>query len=89
MIQSVDDFLKDLDILTEKNHIQVNFCKNLLEKDERLVYSVTDFRPVSLGTLIEKTNIPIVRLIEIISKLEEMGMIKETFTNYYVRAIVN
>ena len=89
IIQSVEDFLKDLDVLTEKNYMQLDFCKNVLEKDERLVYSVTDFRPVSFGTLIEKTHIPITRLVEILEKLENLGMIKETFTNYYVRTIAN
>ncbi len=89
IIQSVEDFLADLDILTEKNYVQMDFTKKLLEKDERLVYSVTDFRPVGLGTMVEKTNIPISRLVEILEKLERMGMIKETFTNYYVRTILD
>jgi len=88
IVQSVEDFLRDLDILTENTYVQMDFSKNLLEKDERLVYSVTDFRPVGLGALVEKTNLPITRLMEIIEKLERMGMIKETFTNYYVRTIL-
>ena len=88
IVHSVEDFLADLDIMTESFCVQLDFRKNLLEKDERLVYSLTDFRPISLSTLMEKTNFSIARLLEIISHLEQMGLIKETFTNYYVRTIL-
>ena len=87
IVQSVEDFLADLDILTENTYTQMDFRKNLLEKDERLVYSLTDFRPVGLGTLVDKTGLSISRLIAILEKLESMGLVKETFTNYYVRTI--
>ncbi len=88
IVKSVEDFLSDLDILTENIYTQMDFRKNILEKDERLVYSLTDFRPVSLSTLMEKTEYSITRLLEIIEKLQRMGLIKETFTNYYVRTIL-
>ena len=87
IVQSVEDFLADLDILTEKTYSQMDFRKMLLEKDERLVYSLTDFRPIGLGTLVDKTELSIARLLEIIEKLESLGLVKETFTNYYVRTI--
>jgi len=88
IIKSVDDFLLDMEILTEITYTQNDFRKNLLEKDERLVYSLTDFCPIGLGTLVDKTSISISRLIEIIEKLKSLGLIKETFTNYYVRTIL-
>ena len=88
IVQSVEDFLADLDILTENTYTQMDFRKNLLEKDERLVYSLTDFRPIGLGILVEKTQISIDRLLQIIERLEALGLIKETFTNYYVRTIL-
>lgn len=87
IVQSVEDFLKDLDIMSEKVYVQQDFMKKLLEKDETLVYSLTDFQPISLGTLIEKTNISLCRMIEIVSRLKELGLIKETVPNYYVKAI--
>lgn len=88
-IVSVEDFLSDLELLPETPCTQIDFQKNLLEKDERLVYSLTDFRPIGVATLVDKTGISIVRLLEILDRLEQMGMIKETFTNYYVRTILN
>lgn len=87
IVQSVEDFLVDLDIISENQYTQLDLSKNILEKDERLVYSLTDFRPVGLGTLVEKTQLSITRLLEILEHLQAMGMIKETFTNYYVRTI--
>ena len=89
IVESVEDFMADLDILTEMSYTQMDFRKNLLEKDERLVYSLTDFRPIGVATLVEKTGISISRLLEILEKLESLGLIKETFTNYYIRTLLN
>ena len=86
---SIEDFLSDLKISSEINYTQMDFRKNLLEKDERLVYSLTDFRPTGVSTLVEKTGISISRLLEILKKLESLGLIKETFTNYYIRTLIN
>ena len=86
---SIEDFLSDLDVLSEINYTQMDFRKNLLEKDESLVYSLTDFRPIGVATLVEKTGISISRLLEILEKLESLGLIKETFTNYYIRTLLN
>lgn len=86
---SIEDFLSDLELLSEINYTQMDFRKNLLEKDERLVYSLTDFRPIGVSTLVEKTGISISRLLEILEKLESLGLIKETFTNYYIRTLIN
>ena len=88
-IVSVEDFLSDLEVLSEINYTQIDFRKNLLEKDERLVYSLTDFRPTGVAILVEKTGISISRLLEILEKLESLGLIKETFTNYYIRTLLN
>ena len=87
IVQSVEDFLADLDIFTENTCTQMDFRKNLLEKDERLVYSLIDFHPVGLGTLVDKTDFSIAYLLEILKKLDSLGLVKETFTNYYVRKI--
>ena len=88
-VVSIEDFLSDLEVLSEINYTQMDFRKNLLEKDERLVYSLTDFRPTGVATLVEKTGISISRLLEILEKLESLGLIKETFTNYYIRTLLN
>ena len=88
-IVSIEDFLSDLEVLSEISCVQMDFRKNLLEKDERLVYSLTDFRPIGVSILVEKTGISISRLLEILERLESLGLIKETFTNYYIRTLIN
>ena len=87
VLDNIEDFLLELNVFPENTCTQIDFRKNLLEKDERLVYSLTDFCPVGIGTLVDKTNFSISKLLAIIDKLEKMGFIKETFTNYYVRTI--
>lgn len=87
IVKSVEDFLADLDILTENVYGKIDFRKNVLEKDERLVYSLTDFRPLSLSALIEKTGYSITKLLIILERLKELGLIKETYANHYVRTI--
>lgn len=87
IVQSVEDFLKDLEIMPEKIYVQQDFMKKLLEKDETLVYSLTDFEPISLGMLLEKTNISLYRMIEILNRLKELGLIKEIIPNYYTKTI--
>lgn len=51
---SVEDFLQELQLQPQNITTQIDFRKNLLEKDESLVYALLDFYPVGLGTLIEK-----------------------------------
>lgn len=86
---SIEDFMSDLEVLSQIHYTQMDFRKNLLEKDESLVYSLTDFRPIGVATLVDKTGISISRLLEILNKLESLGLIKETFTNYYIRTLIN
>ena len=74
-------------MVVDNNCIQMDFLKKLLEKDESLVYSLTDFRPIDLGTLLEKTPFDISELITILHSLEEKGFITEVFPNHYVRDI--
>lgn len=89
IILSIEDFMEDLQLIQDTKYIQINFRKNLLEKDESLVYSLTDFRPTGIATFVDKTGISISRLLEILNKLEQLGLIKETFTNYYIRTLLN
>ena len=88
IIESVEDFMNDLNILPLGLDSSYDFLKNLLEKDESLVYSVTDFRPLGISMILDKTGIPFDRLLEILNRLESLGMIKETFPNHYIRTII-
>lgn len=87
ILYDMDEFVKQ--VLQKEDFLcsQINFRKNLLEKDEGMVYSLLDFRPTGLGTLVEKSGLSLGALLEVIGSLEQKEFIKETVPNYYVRNI--
>ncbi len=87
VITGVGDFLKEMQLDTTNIPRQINFNKNLLEKDERLVYSLFDFCPVGLGTLVEKTGYTLPEVLSIMERLEQKGFVKEIFANFYVNTV--
>lgn len=86
-VTSVEDFLKELQLDTTNLCRQINFHKNLLEKDEMMVYSLFDFCPVGLGTLVEQTEYGLSEMLEILGRLEQKGFVKETIPNFYVNTV--
>jgi DNA processing protein len=83
----IDDFLKEISGTSPEISVQLDFRKNLLEKDERLVYSLLDFVPTAVGTLLEKTSFQLLELLEILEGMEKKGVIREVAPNYYVHTI--
>ena len=84
---SVEDFLQELQLQPQNIMTQIDFRKNLLEKDESLVYALLDFYPVGLGTLIEKSPYGLVEILPVLERLEQKGFIQETIPNYYIKTI--
>ena len=84
---SVEDFLQELQLQPQNITTQIDFRKNLLEKDESLVYALLDFYPVGLGTLIEKSPYGLVEILPVLERLEQKGFIQETIPNYYIKTI--
>lgn len=87
ILVSVEDFLKEMQIETSNIVTQLDFRKNLLEKDESLVYALLDFYPVGLGTLVEKTPYGLAELLPVLQRLEQKGFVQETVPNYYIKTI--
>lgn len=87
VIASVDDFLKEMQLSDASTDIQMDFRKNLLEKDETLVYSLFDFHPLGLGSLVEKTPYSLLEVLDILERLQQKGFVKETIPNFYVKTI--
>ena len=85
IVVGVEDFLEDCQIIFAQKCIQMDFRKNLLEKEESLVYSLLDFCPVSLGSLMDKTTLSLTEILEITKRLKDMGLAEEKLPNYYVR----
>lgn len=87
IISDIAEFAKMLDNSGEKLPIQLDFRKNLLEKDELLVYSLLDFAPTGISTLVDKSPLSLVEILDILERTEQKGLIKEIIPNYYVRCI--
>jgi DNA processing protein len=85
IISDVGEFLKELNFIGESGDIQQNFQKILLEKEELLVYSCVDLRPKSIEELLQKTGLPVPKMLGILASLEQKGFINETFKNCYIR----
>lgn len=87
IIYNIDDFLESLDIYTSNSYVQMDFKKNLLEKDELLVYSLLDFRPLGISYLMNQLNIELSLLINVLERLQDKGFINEIIPNYFVKVL--
>ena len=85
--QSVEDFVKDLELYTCIDTTQENFNKLLLEKDESLVYACLSLRPKSMEELLKKTGFAMPQMADILQRLIQKDFITESFKNYYIRKI--
>lgn len=85
VLASVEDFVKDLGLSEGGGCVQSDFRKNLLEKSERLVYSLFDFAPLGIGTLVQNSPYGLTEMLAILERLEQKGFVEETVANYYVR----
>lgn len=91
IITSIDSFMTDIGILKENEYIQQSlfekFTNLSLEKEESMVYSCLDLRPRSLEEISFRTGFKTQYLTGLIQGMIEKGVLKETFRNYYIRAI--
>ncbi|MBP5265449.1 MAG: DNA-processing protein DprA, partial [Lachnospiraceae bacterium] len=56
-----------------------------LEKEESLVYSCFDFYARSIQDVADETGLDLLKLISIVMRLCELGLLKESFKNQYIR----
>ena len=87
VLHNIDDFLKTMELDSAFCMEQMDFKKNLLEKDESLVYSLFDFHPLGVGTMVERSPYTLSQLLDILERLENKGFIKENIPNYYIKNI--
>lgn len=85
MILSVEDFFADMEISCFSRDTIAGFSQKVLEKEERLVYSVVDLLPKHIEEILSDTQLDIVRLFGILAKLERLGVVREVHKNYYIR----
>lgn len=87
MIGNIDDFLRDLNFNPPKDIVQENFNNLLLEKDESMVYACLSLRSKSMEELLQQTKLTAPQAADILQRLMQKNLIKETFKNYYMRKI--
>jgi len=85
-------------VLTEPSDILQNYgiskktkckisalSKKNLEKDLLLVYIELGLHPVSVQTIIEETRLEYEKIMELLTKLQLMGLVEEVYQNHYAR----
>ncbi len=85
IISDVDEFLRELNFTPEREKSCQKNKKISLEKDEMLVYSVISLLGKSLETLLQETGLKLPDMIEVLSSLQQKGLIEESFKNFYIR----
>lgn len=82
---SVTEFLMDMGIIADKKRNNKKIIENSLEKNERLVYSVLDFTPKHMETVIEETELDFFTVLNALNYLERCGYTREIYKNHYVK----
>ena len=61
--------------------------KIMLASEEKIVYSVLDLLPKSLSEIVTQLDMDTACVMNILLRLELLGIVKETMKNYYVKVI--
>lgn len=85
ILLSVDDMVRELGLICDKNMKKQGEIEILLENTEKLVYSCLDLLPKGLDELMTETNVSAKQLIRTLISLEMQGLICEITKNYYVK----
>ena len=87
VINNIDEFIKDILSEDDFHCSQIDFRKNILEKDELLVYSLLDFRAIGLSELMEKLPMELYEIINIMESLCNKGFAREISPNFYIKTL--
>lgn len=84
---SPEKLLEDLCFLPQINKNEGPKNKMTLERSENLVYSCVSLQALSLEEICIQTKLPPAEVLQILTKLELSGCIKEVYQNYYTRVL--
>ena len=82
---SMDEFLKDLDIMSSEKALNEKNLRNLLEKKQVLLYSCIDFTPKHLEDILSETGLDFTEAVHGLLSLQQQGFVKEIYKNYYIK----
>lgn len=83
IILSAEDLISDMHIPMDKILAMTEKRKNLLEKEEVLVYSCLDLHTKNLEDLMQMTGLSASALADVLVRLQTKGLIEESFKNHY------
>lgn len=86
VLTEASDILSDLNYNMDSIIKITSLNEKNLEKDLLLVYSELGLHPKSVQHIIEETRLEYGVIMEILLKLQLMGLVEETCKNYYARA---
>lgn len=85
ILEDIEQFLIDTNLRSTQKVNLKKENKFVLEKEEALLYSVFDFDPKYLDTIIEETGLPITQVLSVLESLKRKKLVKEIYKNYFCR----
>lgn len=83
IIVSPEDLLSELGLPIGKKIQAEEKTKNLLEKEESLVYSCFDLHTKNMEELVQMTGVGVPEMADILVSLQAKGLVREHFKNHY------
>lgn len=86
VLLSVSDFLGTLGLDNTKETSKKKRTKISLEKEERLLYSLIDFTPKGIGTLLYESALNFTTVVRCVESLKAKNLIVERPSNFFVKS---
>ena len=87
ILDDVKQFLLDMNLTKGKSRGDRKENKLALEKEEALLYSVLDFEPKYLDTIIEETGLSVSQVLTLVDSLKRKKYIRESYKNYFLKSV--
>lgn len=84
-IIDIQDILEEYNITINNKKENKQNIEEILEENEKMVYSCISFDPIYIDNICRKINIDIRELLLILTKLEFKGIIKQLPNKYFIR----
>lgn len=85
VLDDMEKFLEDANLKKDfrpDSEKEKNFS---LEKEEAMLYSVLDFEPKYLDTIIEETGLSVAKVLALTDSLKRKKLVKEVYKNYFTK----
>lgn len=87
ILDDLEQFLVDANLKVDSRDCSRKEKNFLLEKEEVMLYSVLDFEPKYLDTIIEETGLPVGQALALIDGLKRRKIVKESYKNYFSKTL--